>query len=383
MTRKQLEARTKEELVRIARKRRLQGWHEMTKADLIESLIQPNGRRVRRDHRHQPAASPQSEKSSSSTLARKRVAAARRSGVAKPATKRQAPESAVPHRVVLAKPIPERDLSRSPKRNGVRKDRVVAMVRDSYWIHVYWELTTGAIERCESALGQDWYAAKPILRLIDVTSEDATNAAESAVRDVQIHGGVSNWYVEISDPSHSYRIDIGYLTPKGRFYVLARSNTVTPPKPGASDRVDTHWRSVGEDFERILARSGGGEPSAGSEELRGLFEERFRRPLSNGTLGSFGAGALANLRRKGFHFHIDAELIVYGSTDPSARVTLQGEPVPLRPDGSFTLRFSLPDGRQILPAVAATYDGIEERTIILAVERNTKELEPMIHDGQE
>ena len=64
-------------------------------------------------------------------------------------------------------------------------------------------------------------------------------------------------------------------------------------------------------------------------------------------------------------------------------MTLQGEPVQLRPDGTFTVRFSLPDSRQIIPAVAASADGVEERTIVLAVERNTKELEPMIHDNNE
>ena len=100
------------------------------------------------------------------------------------------------------------------------------------------------------------------------------------------------------------------------------------------------------------------------------------------SLQSLGTGALAALGRD-FHFEIDAELIVYGSTEPNARVTLQGEPVQLRPDGSFTVRFSLPDSRQIIPAVAASPDGVEERTIVLAVERNTKELEPMIHDGNE
>ena len=68
------------------------------------------------------------------------------------------------------------------------------------------------------------------------------------------------------------------------------------------------------------------------------------------------------------------------ATEPSARVTLQGEPVKLRSDGTFTMRFSLPDGRQIIPAVANSADGVEERTIVLAVERNTKQLEPMIHD---
>ena len=91
----------------------------------------------------------------------------------------------------------------------------------------------------------------------------------------------------------------------------------------------------------------------------------------------------ARRQARKFWFQLDAELIVYGATEPNARVTLQGEPVKLRPDGTFTMRFSLPDSRQIIPAVAISPDGIEERTIVLAVERNTKQLEPMIHDGNE
>ena len=98
---------------------------------------------------------------------------------------------------------------------------------------------------------------------------------------------------------------------------------------------------------------------------------------------SFGSGAFRHGKARKFWFQLDAELIVYGATEPNARVTLQGEPVKLRPDGTFTMRFSLPDSRQIIPAVAASADGVEERTIVLAVERNTKQLEPMIHDGNE
>jgi hypothetical protein len=59
---------------------------------------------------------------------------------------------------------------------------------------------------------------------------------------------------------------------------------------------------------------------------------------------------------------------------------LQGEPVPLRPDGSFTVRMSLPDRRQVIPVIASSPDGVEQRTIILAVERNTKVLEPVMRD---
>jgi hypothetical protein len=117
-------------------------------------------------------------------------------------------------------------------------------------------------------------------------------------------------------------------------------------------------------------------------ELKQLFEERLRRPLGSPAISSMGSGAWLPGRQRRFWFQLDAELIVYGATEPNARVTLQGEPVKLRSDGTFTMRFSLPDSRQIIPAVAVSPDGIEERTIVLAVERNTKQLEPVIRDGE-
>ena len=73
-------------------------------------------------------------------------------------------------------------------------------------------------------------------------------------------------------------------------------------------------------------------------------------------------------------------MIVHGVTQPDARVTLRGEPVRLRPDGSFAVRFSLPDRRHVLPVVANSGDGAEQRTIVLAIDRNTKVMEPVIRD---
>jgi imidazoleglycerol-phosphate dehydratase len=66
-------------------------------------------------------------------------------------------------------------------------------------------------------------------------------------------------------------------------------------------------------------------------------------------------------------------MIVFGSTKADAHVTLSGEPVKLRPDGSFTVRLSMPDKRQVIPIVAASRDGLEQRTVVIAIERNTKE----------
>jgi hypothetical protein len=285
--------------------------------------------------------------------------------------------------------VPTKDLSAKVPKDlpaGYGKDRIVVMVRDPYWLHCYWELTRHAIQRAEAALGQEWHTAKPILRLLDVSSQDTTSATESILRDIDIHGGCNNWYIDVNSPPRSYRVDIGYLARSGRFYVLSRSNVVTTPRAGVSDIIDENWVDIdSKKAERIYAMSGGFDPAGTSSlELKQLFEERLRRPLGSPAVSSFGSGGmmLGGKARK-FWFQLDAELIVYGATEPNARVTLQGEPVKLRPDGTFTMRFSLPDSRQIIPAVAASPDGIEERTIVLAVERNTKQLDPVIHDGNE
>jgi hypothetical protein len=282
---------------------------------------------------------------------------------------------------------PTKDLStKVPKElpRGYGKDRIWCMVRDPYWLHTYWELTRNAVQRAEAALGQEWHGSKPNLRVIDVTSNDTSSSSESTVKDIEIHGGCNNWYIDVANPPRSYRIDIGYLARSGRFYVLARSNVVSTPRAGMSDVIDENWADF--DFakaDKIFAMSGGFDPGASSLELKQLFEERLRRPMGSPAVTSFGSGAFQFGKQRQFRFQLDAELIVYGATEPNAKVTLQGEPIKLRPDGTFTMRYSLPDSRQIIPAVAASADGVEERTIVLAVERNTKHLEPVINEVQE
>jgi hypothetical protein len=221
--------------------------------------------------------------------------------------------------------------------------------------------------------------------LLDVSSRDTTSTSEATIRDIEIHGGCNNWYIEVASPPRSYRVDIGYLAKSGKFYALARSNVVTTPRAGISDVIDENWADIdAKKADRIYAMSSGFDASSSSLELKQLFEEHLRRPLGSPAVTSFGSGSLMpGGKPRQFWFQLDAELIVYGATEPNARVTLQGQPVKLRPDGTFTMRFSLPDGRQIIPAVAVSPDGVEERTVVLALERNTRQLEPLIHDENE
>lgn len=296
---------------------------------------------------------------------------------AKPAAALPTPRPPMP-------PIPvAKDLATGrggPLTGGYTKDRILLMVPDPFWLHAYWELTHQSVQRAEAALKQDWHGAKPVIRLFDVTSQDTTSTSETPVRDIVIHGGCNNWYIDVPQPPRSYRADIGYVSRRGDFFVLARSNVVTPPKAGSTESVDVGWGEMdAKKAERILAMSSGFE-SSGNPELKELFEERLRRPMGAPKETGFGTGAVPPASIKKFFFDIDAELIVYGKTDPTAHVTLQNEPVKLRPDGTFTMLFSLTDSRQIIPAVATSADGVEERTIVLAVERNIKHLDPMIHD---
>jgi hypothetical protein len=297
----------------------------------------------------------------------------------KPITPPNASKQATPAKIETTIPA-DKDLSLKGDKAGQHvKDRLVLMVPDPFWLHAFWELSHQAVQRAEAALGQDWHGAKPIIRLFDVTSQDTTSTSELPIRDISVHGGCSHWYIDIPQPPRSYRADIGYLSRRGQFFVLARSNVVLPPKAGASEVIEEPWKEELEETgpEKILAMSSGYEKTAGPSQLNDLIEERFNRPLKDTPLGT---GATLPTKLKKFGFELDAELIVYGKTEPSASVTLQNEPVKLRPDGTFTMRFSLPDSRQIIPAVATAADGMEERTIVLAVERNTKHLDPMLHD---
>ena len=370
MTRDQLQACTKAKLIELARQQKIAGWHGMRKDELIAVL-----------EKRQALSSRDAKPRPSRTEHPVQTAAARD-------TSANAEESVERSKFDVG--VPTRDLSAKVPKDlpaGYGKDRIVVMVRDPYWLHSYWELTRHAIQRAEAALGTEWHTAKPILRLLDVSSHGSSSSSESPLRDIDIHGGCNNWYIDVSSPPRSYRIDIGYLAKSGRFYVLARSNVVTTPRAGVSDVLDQNWADLdAKKADRIYAMSGGFDPTGvgSSLELKQLFEERLRRPLHSPAVTSFGSGGLAfGGKSRQFWFQLDAELIIYGATEPKARVTLQGDPVNLRPDGTFTMRFSLPDGRQIIPAVATSPDGIEERTIILAVERNTKQLEPLIHDGNE
>jgi hypothetical protein len=223
-------------------------------------------------------------------------------------------------------------------------------------------------------MAERWHTAVPMLRVMTV-SDVSRNCAESIERDIPIHGGVDTWYVDVDDPPARYRVVIGYLSDNGEFYTICRSNVVETPRPGECERLDEHWRDIAEDYERIYSLSGGYDTDGG--DLREVFEERLRRPMPlRGDQGQTIADP-ALLRQSRLPFDVDAELIIFGKTESTANVMVAGRPVKLQADGSFTVRMELPDKRQVLPVTAESRDGLRQRTTVVAVERNTKVMEPV------
>jgi uncharacterized protein len=405
--------RSKKELADMARRRGVRGWEGMDKGALVKALSRVASKKVSAKSSvakptvAKPAAKVTKTKAAATRITRP-AKAAKPTPKARPTAKPTAiaavgkPTTNGSHKA--ASPTPARPLVKplvAPKTSSARpstqpreaskdsprssapaaKDRILLAVPDPHWLHAMWNISAQSVQRAEAALKQDWHGARLIIRLFDVTSHDTTSTSETPVRDVVVEGSGNTWYIGVPQPPRMYRADIGYLSRRGEFWPIARSNVVTPPKAGSGDLLDANWDDPDSKWkaERMLAMSTGFE-SSGSAELREFLEERTGKTLGPPKETAFGTGATPPGSVKKFFFEIDAKLIVFGRTDPTAHLTLNNDPIRLNPDGTFRMTFSLPDSRQIIPAVAASADGVEERTIVLAIERNTKHLDPMIHD---
>lgn len=266
-------------------------------------------------------------------------------------------------------PAPPEEL---PSQYG--RNRIVLLARDPEWVFSYWEVTSERLEEARQFFGGEWERTRSILRVYDVTNIDFNGSNAHSSFDIELKGNATNWYIHVGKPDRSFIVDIARISPSGKIFVLARSNAVRTPRSRPSDIVDEEWMSI--DFEKLYGLSGGLRIGASSAEFRKLMEKGLPIGISSASGGIFSAASPVKKRERGFWFVVDAELIVYGATDPAARVWVQGKEVPLRPDGTFTLRFALPDGLQHIPATAESPDKIEERTITIDVSRKTAQKAP-------
>ena len=268
-----------------------------------------------------------------------------------------------------------------------RVDRLLLMVCDSYWLRACWEITPLLIDRVRSAMGRHWHTAEPVLRvfLVDAETKSAATHREH-VLDLEIRGGIDNWYVPVDNPPSSFMVELGYRSRDGQFFTLISSNVVKTPQQFVHDA-----------FGRLNV---GPEPNSSALERNDAHTGQLEhfdvkasasRPELDPSAASFGRSSPFNrVPSSSFwsdgsdvKFTVDAEIVIKGRVAPGSSVSVKDEHIRLRPDGTFSVRYSLPERRHVFPVVATSSDGIETQTIVLAVDRNTKTLDPVFKEDEE
>jgi hypothetical protein len=255
---------------------------------------------------------------------------------------------------------------------GYGDNKIVILVRDPWWIYAYWEIRKEkeeeAIRKIEAA-GDGMM--KSILRVYDVTDINFNGKNAHSYFDIDLKGLANNWYINVGSPDRSWVVDIGIVTRNGSFYMLARSNMVKTPRFGMSDILDAEWMMPEDEYWRMFGLSGGFGVGKGSLEVREMIKKRLEEQITSGGISS-AASFYRKPGEKKFWLVVNCELIVYGATESDAKLTVQGRDVKLQKDGTFSLRFALPDGKQTIPVEATSHDLTDRRRITPIITRKTE-----------
>lgn len=301
------------------------------------------------------------------------------------------PPSDAPH--FVRSRVPEDRLSGGPLPKSYGRNKFVLLTRDPRWLFAYWEITPETEEKIRRSGGADVAEAGRILRIFDVTDPESGEAVGSF--DVSIHPGAKSWYIHLPTAGRIWKIEIGLVGKSGRFYRILGSNTAKTPRKSVSHVVDEEYRTLDEEFDEIFRLSGGHLATQAIEQFGGSAGVKRRRkgaeaeeeapgrwswpfPTSGGMWSGlpYASGVPAQPapvpHGDEFFFWVNCELILYGGTQPTATVTVQGQRINLRPDGTFTMRYALPDGKIELPVVATRADGKQKRKAKPIVTRVTK-----------
>jgi hypothetical protein len=286
----------------------------------------------------------------------------------------------------------EEEMAPAPRPQA--ETRVVFLPRDPQWAYAFWEISD---HDRQAALAAG--ATQLCLRVADVTGLPGGSSHPHTLQEVVVDSHATEWYLPVPLSDRDYRVELGFRSPGGwvslAFSSVARVPALHPseqildqfvpfsldalpeealPQPapeqpgGLHERLyqtaTSRWRRLGRGSEAFHEFEESGDLAAGLH-LSGVGQWASGRSES-------GAGGVSS-RQRAFWLVADAELIVYGATDPSARLTIGGEEVPLSPEGTFSIQVPFRDGQQLYPIEAVAADGEQRRNITLEFRRTTPE----------
>lgn len=313
--------------------------------------------------------------------------------------------------------------------SGYGESRIVLMPRDPQWAYAYWDIPNDHKEELRRQGGQQL-----ALRIYDVTDISLEYQSAHSVQEYPCDELAREWYLPMPVSDREYTVDVGYRCADGRWLVLARSAPVRVPPVYPSDWIEDHFLTInwdenlsGKTFAELIppsrryataGKNGGISSTLGGNQIYdqifdmaqsseaqrvvgSLFGSMQQVPMHEQALSSyvfpsgvgmwavptasgltmsgvgmsmsgvgFGASIPPNQPRK-FWLVADAELIVYGATEPDATVTIGGQPIKLSADGTFRFQMSFQDGLIDYPIMAVAVDGEQTRSIHMKFDRET------------
>ena len=304
--------------------------------------------------------------------------------------------------------------------SGYGESRIVLMPRDPQWAYTYWDIPDEHRQSVRYLGGQQL-----ALRLYDATDLDLNKNKPHSVQQYACDELARDWYLPIPVSDRDYIAEIGYLTGSGEWLLLARSNRISIAPVYPTDWMDEQTITVdweeplqGRTFLQLVP-PGSAEPQTNeafhdqifnlaygmdqesriagslfgsmhqipSESLSsfvfpagaGLWANEFPLGLTASGIGMSGIGmsgigmgiSIPPDRSRKFWLVADAELIVYGATEPDAQLIIGGTPVKLTPEGTFRIQLSFQDGNLDFPIMAIAKDGQQMRQIRMTFDRNT------------
>ncbi|MEL6492129.1 MAG: DUF4912 domain-containing protein [Cyanobacteria bacterium J06621_3] len=300
---------------------------------------------------------------------------------------------------------------------GYGESRIVLLPRDPQWAYAYWDIPNEHKQELRNQGGR-----RLALRFYDVTDININTQSPHSLQQYECGEMAREWYLPIPVSDRDYTVEVGYICDDGRWLVLSRSAAMRIPPVYPSDWVEDQFVTVdwnqnlrGRTVAKLVSPSqkASAANATGDNAENPIYDEIFAQAQSTeaqriaGSLfgsmhqvpeqavssfvfpsgaglwalptasginmsgaGMFASAPPAKPPRK-FWLVADAELIVYGATEPDATVTVDGKEIELKPDGTFRFHVSFQDGVLRYPIVAVAKDGEQMRSVHMDFERKT------------
>ena len=274
------------------------------------------------------------------------------------------------------------------------KTKVVFLPRDPEWAYVFWQISESDREKAQS-LG----ANKLCLRLFDASGPGEGQFNQGTLREINVDSYSTEWYLPIPLANRDYKVELGY---KYGFKWMSLAFSSVSRVPGSHPSEQILDKFVPFNLETPPSSESSSIPQSSQvQEVNGLHERLYQAATSfptrrkvgseefmedmnttnlNSNLTDSGVGQWSSglnesgtglVKNRSFWLVADAELIVYGATDPSAKLTIGGEEVPLAADGTFRLQVPFRDGSQKYDIKALDVSGEQEKRITMEFDRVT------------